>query len=1173
MTTTRTLAANAINGAQSCTNPFDTRLLLAESGAIERFEVDDRSLLQYAGSPMADGVLGIWVRDRGTGGVHPISVFGQTSPLRNVGDAGAATTPGRMLRRAGRAGDLSLGLELRLSAERAAWYWHVLVRNDGVEAVELDLLHTHDLALAAPGAVRNNAHYVSQYLDVSPVTVPGHGPALGVRQNMPGTTPWALVGCLTEASGWATDMVQLAEAGRCEGAPWPALLGDLPASRRQGEHTVAALQTVPVVVPPGQVLRSGFYGVYQSEHPDATGPDDVARAMAALADPAARPPSDDLAPTPSDDAVETTDHRSWLGSVDRIPARVATDEDLTAWTGTERRHLEVDGDNLLGYFTAAGTHVVTAEKQARVLRPHGHLMRTGTSLVPDPYTVTMTAWMDGSFCSHLTQGHVSLGSILSVRHSYLGLDPAHGLRLLVRTPGSAEWRLLGTPSAWQVGLDHCCWWYATDDDCLEVRTDVPAGGGTVTVTVRSMSGRDWELLAALHVCWNDPSQPLGPIAVEGNRAVVRPSEAVSLGNAADADPKLVLGWSGADVRIGDDAPLFRDGRSRQQPWLSLTTGPTTSWQLALTPELLDPRPTGPAEVETSDGSCHWSSIAEAVTTASPGTEAGGEVSAIAAALPWFAHDALIHYLSPRGLEQYSGGGWGTRDISQGPVGLLLTLGAHRELREVVVLIMRAQHARGDWPQAFQFLDRHRGHGQSESHGDIVYWPLMMLAQYLAATGDRSVLDETVPFTGDNGATGAAPVFEHVHAAVDHIESTLIAGTGLPAYGHGDWNDSLQPADPELARRMVSTWTAILQVHALRELAAELTTGVPGPADQSRGTQQLAARMEGLAGRCLADLRRLLLVDGVLTGYGVFGSSDDDDGRGNEPRAPEPLIHPADRRTGLRYSLLPMIHAIAGDMLTPDEARHHLDLISTHLSGRDGARLFDRPMTYRGGPMTVFQRAEASTFFGREIGLMYVHAHLRYAEALARVGDGPGVLRALAQVQPIGVTERVPGARRRQSTCYFSSSDAAFDDRAAADTHYAAVAEGDVEFEGGWRVYSSGPGLYLQLFVQRLLGIRVRGDRLEIDPVLDPALDGLVATVPVAGLSSAPGVARHARFRFRTGSVGHGVGTIRVAGAEVATQPLRNPYRAPGVSIALADLAAVMASASAPDDVIIDVETD
>ena len=71
---------------------------------------------------------------------------------------------------------------------------------------------------------------------------------------------------------------------------------------------------------------------------------------------------------------------------------------------------------------------------------------------------------------------------------------------------------------------------------------------------------------------------------------------------------------------------------------------------------------------------------------------------------------MVHYLSPRGLEQYTGGGWGTRDVSQGPVALLLTLGAHAELRELLLMIMAAQNERGDWPQAFDFLERHRQPG-------------------------------------------------------------------------------------------------------------------------------------------------------------------------------------------------------------------------------------------------------------------------------------------------------------------------------------------------------------------------------------------------------------------------------------------------------------------------------
>src|SRR4029453_17855749 len=105
-----------------------------------------------------------------------------------------------------------------------------------------------------------------------------------------------------------------------------------------------------------------------------------------------------------------------------------------------------------------------------------------------------------------------------------------------------------------------------------------------------------------------------------------------------------------------------------------------------------------------------------------------------------------------------------------------------------------------------------------------------------------------------------------------------------------------------------------------------------------------------------------------------------------------------------------------------------ELIRRHLLGTDGARLFDQPLPYRGGLQRWFQRAETSTFFGREIGLMYTHAHLRWAEALAHLGDGEAAYRALRQAIPAGLRDAVPNACLRQANCYTSSSDAAFADR-------------------------------------------------------------------------------------------------------------------------------------------------
>ena len=69
--------------------------------------------------------------------------------------------------------------------------------------------------------------------------------------------------------------------------------------------------------------------------------------------------------------------------------------------------------------------------------------------------------------------------------------------------------------------------------------------------------------------------------------------------------------------------------------------------------------------------------------------------------------------------------------------------------------------------------------------------------------------------------------------------------------------------------------------------------------------------------------------------------------------------------------------------------------------------------------------------------------------------------------------------------YYSSSDGVFADRSDASARYADLMRGEVALEGGWRVYSSGPGLFLRLVTETLLGVRLRADRVEVDPVLDP----------------------------------------------------------------------------------------
>jgi cellobiose phosphorylase len=253
--------------------------------------------------------------------------------------------------------------------------------------------------------------------------------------------------------------------------------------------------------------------------------------------------------------------------------------------------------------------------------------------------------------------------------------------------------------------------------------------------------------------------------------------------------------------------------------------------------------------------------------------------------------------------------------------------------------------------------------------------------------------------------------------------------------------------------MVSSWTVALLCQQVGRYAEVL---------RRAGRRGHAEAMRSLAAEMRADFNRRLIIDGTVAGYVLFDPAG---------KAPEPLLHPRDTRTGLHYSLLPMTRSIIAGLFTPEQAQHHLTLIREHLLHPDGARLMDRPVTYRGGPERIFRRAESAAFFGREIGVMYVHAHLRYGEAVAALVEADALWEALQVVNPVAVTDRLAHASPRQRNAYFSSSDAAFADRYQASAEWERVEAGRIAVDGGWRIYSSGPGLYANLLLRYALGRR------------------------------------------------------------------------------------------------------
>ena len=107
------------------------------------------------------------------------------------------------------------------------------------------------------------------------------------------------------------------------------------------------------------------------------------------------------------------------------------------------------------------------------------------------------------------------------------------------------------------------------------------------------------------------------------------------------------------------------------------------------------------------------------------------------------HDAIVHLTVPHGLEQYTAAAWGTRDVCQGSMEMLLALEHDEPAKAILRIVFAQQYERGDWPQWFM-LEPYSAIQGREAHGDVIVWPLKALCDYVEATGDFAILGESVP---------------------------------------------------------------------------------------------------------------------------------------------------------------------------------------------------------------------------------------------------------------------------------------------------------------------------------------------------------------------------------------------------------------------------------------------
>ena len=284
--------------------------------------------------------------------------------------------------------------------------------------------------------------------------------------------------------------------------------------------------------------------------------------------------------------------------------------------------------------------------------------------------------MSGTFHSQVTRGHVGRDPLLTGRRSYLGLFRGQGLRVLVRDGDDTGWQLLDLPSAWCIGLDACRWWYATPDGRLiEVSLARARRRGTSSPsTSGSVRGPATRLLVTLDT--GSDGRP-GP---RPRLDRLRPTScATRTGWSLDVEPATAPGSCTFDA----------DRRALGRP-AARTSGPASPASLDSPSTATPPRR---PRSRRSPTPCRGSPTTPSSTTSRPAASSSTPAAAGARATSARARS-----------------------------GCSLRSTATTRSRDVLLRVMRAQNARGDWPQAFEFLPPTAEHGQQDSHGDVVYWP-------------------------------------------------------------------------------------------------------------------------------------------------------------------------------------------------------------------------------------------------------------------------------------------------------------------------------------------------------------------------------------------------------------------------------------------------------------------
>lgn len=451
------------------------------------------------------------------------------------------------------------------------------------------------------------------------------------------------------------------------------------------------------------------------------------------------------------------------------------------------------------------------------------------------------------------------------------------------------------------------------------------------------------------------------------------------------------------------------------------------------------------ELSLNNSSAWWDRLLGAITIDIPDLAINFSVNR------WLLYQNLSCRIWGRSAFYQSGGAYGFRDQLQDVLALVYT--APLITREQILRAASRQFIEGDVQHWWHYPS---GAGVRTRITDDLLWLPYATAHYVKITKDLSILEEIIPFLkgellkeDQHEAYFIPEVSDESGSLMEHCRRAIIKSTGtgphgLPLIGGGDWNDGLNRVG--ILGKGESVWLGWFLIHVMNDFADLLVASdTPEAAEGYRiQSKRLAEVIEEHAWdgkwyrRAYFDNGEPIgskdcfeaTIDSLSQSWAVIS------GAGNTNRAEEALAS-VEEKLVLQNEALVLL-------LTPPFDKSNQD-----------------PGYIKGYPPGV-----------RENGGQYTHGSLWVPMALARQGKGDKAIALLKMMHPVWHSQNLEALNIYKIEPY----------AIAADIYSLAGHVG----RGGWTWYTGSAGWMYRIWLEEIIGFKLRGNILTLKPVIATA---------------------------------------------------------------------------------------